>query len=104
MRLGIVAALAVALAVGLAAGVSPFASSSPDGLTKVAEDQGFAETGRLHPVQEEAPAAGYALPGVADDRAATAAAGAAGTLLVFALGAGVAVALRRRRPGPVPAA
>lgn len=88
--------VAVAVAVGLATAVSPFASSSPDGLNKVAEDQGFAGKGRVSPVQEGAPGAGYAFPGVADERLATGLAGFAGTLVVLALGYGLALMLRRR--------
>lgn len=103
MRLGVVAILALALAVGLAAGVSPFASPSPDGLERVAADHGFAQDGRLHALQEQAPAPDYAFPGLEDGGAATAAAGLAGTLLVFGLGAAFAVAVRRRRTALPPA-
>ena len=88
-RLMIVLAILVALA--------PFASASPDGLEKVAEQQGFADRGRLAPVQESAPAPDYAFPSVADARLATALAGLAGALGVFALGAGVAFVVRRPR-------
>lgn len=87
---------AVALAVGLATAVSPFASSSPDGLEKVAQDKGFADAARLHAVQEDAPIPDYAFPGIDDARVATGVAGFAGTLGVFALGSGLAWALRRR--------
>ncbi|MBJ7330414.1 MAG: PDGLE domain-containing protein [Solirubrobacteraceae bacterium] len=92
----LVAAFALVLAIGLAVAVSPFASSSPDGLNKVAEDHGFADTGKLHAVQEDAPIPGYAFPGVSSDGAATALAGLAGVLGVFVLGTGMARVLRRR--------
>ena len=82
--------LALAVAVGLATAVSPYASSSPDGLEKVAGDQAFLDRGRTG----EAPVPDYAVPGVGDPRLATGLAGFAGTLLVF--GAGLAVAARRR--------
>jgi PDGLE domain len=88
--------LAVALAIGLATGLSPYASSSPDGLEKVAERQGFLEQGRLHAVQERSPIPDYAFPGVGDPRLATGLAGFAGTLGVFALGFGLAAAVRRQ--------
>ena len=88
--------IAVALAVGLAVAVSPFASSSPDGLNKVAEDKGFSDAGRLHQVQESSPIEGYAFPGIENDRVAKGVAGLAGTLGVFAGGYGVAALLRRR--------
>jgi hypothetical protein len=93
-------ALALALAVGLATAAAPFASTSPDGLEKVAEEKGFLGEGRPAPVQEESPIAGYAFPGVENERLATGLAGFVGTLAVFAIGYGLAFALRRReRPG-----
>jgi hypothetical protein len=95
MRL--VTILALAVAIGLATAVSPFASASPDGLEKVAEDKAFLDRGRLAPVQESAPAPDYAFPGVDDPRLATALAGFTGTLLVFLLGAGAVAVIRRPR-------
>jgi PDGLE domain len=92
--------LALAVAVGLATGASPYASSSPDGLEKVAEEKAFLEQGRLHSVQEDAPVPDYAFPGVADERVATGLAGFVGTLVVFGVGYGIALMARRR---PVPA-
>ncbi len=98
MRLFIV--LALALAIGLATAVSPYASSSPDGLEKVAEQKAFLDQGRLAAIQEDSPVPDYAFPGVGDARLATGLAGFAGTLGVFALGYGLAAVVRRR---PVPA-
>ena len=86
--------LAAALAVALAVAVSPFASSSPDGLERVAADRAFLEQGRLAPVQERAPIPDYALPGIDDPRVATGLAGFAGTLAVLGLGA---LVVRTRR-------
>ncbi|MEA2290488.1 MAG: cobalt/nickel transport protein [Solirubrobacteraceae bacterium] len=88
--------LALAVAIGLATAVAPWASSSPDGLERVAGEEGFAQSGRLHRIQEDAPAPGYAFPGVSDPRLATGLAGFAGTLVVFGLGYGGAAGLRRR--------
>jgi hypothetical protein len=87
--------LALALAIGLGAGLSPFASAAPDGLARVAQRQGFAGRGHVAAVQRHAPAAGYAFPGVHDQRLAKGIAGFAGTLGVFAAGGGI-VTLRRR--------
>jgi hypothetical protein len=92
----IFAALALALAVGLATAVSPFASSSPDGLEKVAEEKRFLDERRLAAIQEDSPIPDYAFPGVQNERLATGLAGFAGTLGVFALGYGLAFVLRRR--------
>ena len=96
--------LALAVAVGLATGLSPYASSSPDGLERVAADTGFLGDGRLHTVQNHSPIADYAFPGIADQRVATGVAGFVGTLGVFVIAFAIAWALRRsRRDGGVPA-
>jgi PDGLE domain len=86
--------LALAMAIGLGTAVSPFASSSPDGLQKVATDKAFIGDGRT---RDSSPIRGYAFPGVRNERVATGLAGFTGTLLVFSLGYGIA-ALARRRP------
>jgi hypothetical protein len=96
MSLRIFVVLALALAVGLASALSPYASSSPDGLEKVATEKQFLEDGKLHAVQEDAPIPDYAFPGIDNPRVATGVAGFVGTLGVFALGYGLAYVLRRR--------
>ena len=88
--------LALVVAVGLAVLASPYASSSPDGLEKVAETKGFLADGRPHSLQDRSPAPDYAFPGDHDPRLATALAGLVGTLLVAAAGIAV-VGLARRR-------
>ncbi len=97
---GLFVALALACAVALASAVAPFASPHPDGLERVATEQGFGERGTLSAAQEDAPLSGYAFPGVGNERVATGLAGLLGTLAVFALGYAVAWLLRRRRRGP----
>ena len=87
--------LALAVAVGLATVASPYASSSPDGLERVAGDKAFLEQGKLHAVQEDSPVPDYAFPGVDDARVATGVAGFVGTLAVFGLGYGIAAVARR---------
>ena len=89
--------LALALAIGLGTAASPFASSSPDGLNRVAEDHSFNDTGKVASLQESSPVPGYAFPGVHNERLAKGLAGFTGTVLVFALGFGL-VKLARRRP------
>lgn len=88
--------LALAVAVGLATAVSPYASSSPDGLERVATDHGFVDDGKLHAIQDGAPIPDYAFPGIDDPRVATGVAGFVGTLCVFGLGYGLAYVVRRR--------
>ena len=48
------------VAVGLALFASPFASGSPDGLEKVAQDKGFSETAADHGLSDS-PVAGLCL-------------------------------------------
>ena len=97
-------AVALAVAVGLATAVSPFASPHPDGLERVATDNGFIGDGTLHAVQDSSPVPDYAFPGIGDPRVATGVAGFAGTLGVFVVGAGIAWGLRRTRRGAAGAA
>lgn len=89
--------LGIAVAIGLATAISPFASASPDGLERVADDKGFLEEGRLAALQEDSPIPDYAFPGIENERVATGVAGFTGVLMVFAIAYGVAFALRRRR-------
>lgn len=81
------------LAVVLAVFLSPFASSLPDGLEKVAEDYGFIEQGE-EVVQSPLP--DYAVPGMANEKLATALAGIVGTVLTLAVVYGIAVILKNR--------
>jgi hypothetical protein len=91
--------VALALAVGLSSALSPFASRSPDGLNKVAQDKGFAKAEAPGGFQQDgSPIADYAFPGVGNERVATGLAGFAGTLGLFALGLGLARVLRRGTP------
>jgi len=67
----------------LAAVVSRFASEDPDGLTKVSEDHGFAQTEESH----DGPLGGYG-----------AGTGVLGVLIVLGLAGGLTYAVRRREP------
>jgi hypothetical protein len=93
-------ALALAVAVGLGTAASPFASSHPDGLERVATDQGFVDAGTVHRAQDASPIPDYAFPGIDDARVATGVAGFVGTLGIFAVGFGIAWTLRRTRREP----
>ena len=71
--------------------LSPLASSSPDGLEKVAEDKGFMETAR-EAIFEVIP--DYVMPGVGNEAVATILAGIIGTLILFGIGYGLARLLK----------
>jgi len=84
-------ALLVAL---LVAFLSPLASSSPDGLEKVAEDKGFIEEAAESPYELMAD---YLFPGVENEAVATILSGIIGTLAIFGLAYGAARLLRRKQ-------
>jgi cobalt/nickel transport protein len=89
---------AVVVALGLAVFFSPFASSSPDGLERVAEDRHFADADSVQAWQQS-PLPDYTVPGVDSEVLSTSLAGLLGTLATLALGWGLASLLRRRRGG-----
>jgi hypothetical protein len=76
--------------------ISPLASSSPDGLERVAEDRGFIELAGEAPYQV---IADYVFPGVANEALATILAGVVGTLVLFGAAYGLArlLTLRKRQ-------
>ncbi|MGD9014507.1 MAG: PDGLE domain-containing protein [Candidatus Omnitrophota bacterium] len=73
------------IALSLAVFVSPFASSLPDGLEKVAEDKDFIDLAEVQPLVSS-PIPDYAWPGIKDERLATSVAGLVGTLIICGLG------------------
>lgn len=100
LRRVLVAALITAVVVAVVA--SSFASTAPDGLTRVAADQGFLHQGRVADVQKDSPAPGYAIPRIHDRRLARAAGGLVGVIGVLGLTTGVATVVRRRRRHAMP--
>lgn len=89
--IGLVACLAVAC-------LSPLASSSPDGLERVAEDKGFIGLAGEPPFQI---IADYLFPGIENQTLATILAGFIGTLILFGVVYGIAWLLKSRRREPV---
>ncbi len=77
--------------------ISPLASSSPDGLERVAEDKGFVNLGQEAPFQV---IADYVFPGIENEALATILAGLIGTLIIFGVVYGVAWLLKSRRREP----
>jgi len=99
--------VAVVLLVGMIASVvlaslvSFQSSPAPDGLERVAEDQGFAETGR-DSATAGSPLADYAFGGEEDSRSSVATAGLAGVAITAAVAFGMFALLRQRGPRPTP--
>jgi hypothetical protein len=85
------------LAGGLALLVSPFASGSPDGLNRVAVDEGFDKSATEHAL-EGSPVAGYAVRGIEDESVGRGLSGLIGVLLTFGVGLMLFAALRSFRP------
>lgn len=87
-------ALLVCLAV---VSFSPLASSSPDGLERVAEDKGFIDLGQEAPFQI---IADYAFPGIENEALATILAGLIGTIILFGVAYGLAWLVKSRKRAP----
>jgi cobalt/nickel transport system permease protein len=84
----------LAIAVALAFLVAPEASSKPDGLEKVAIDQGFDDGARAHRLADS-PTADYGVGGVDDDRLSTGLAGVLGIGVTFLAAGGLVLLVRR---------
>ena len=84
------------IAVIVAFFLSPFASSWPDGLEKVAHDYGFIANGEKGTILKS-PIPDYAFPGIRNEKMATAISGLLGTLVIFGVGYGLACLLKKRR-------
>jgi cobalt/nickel transport protein len=82
--------------VGLALFVSGFASSSPDGLEKVAGDKGFLQTARDH-LFADGPLADYTVRGIDNERLSTGVSGLIGVLVTFGVGFALFALLRALR-------
>jgi hypothetical protein len=103
LRLGVFIGLGLALAVALAFLVAPEASSKPDGLEKVAIDEGFIDGAQDHDLAGS-PTADYGVRGVDDARLSTGLAGVLGIGVTFLVAGGLVLLVRRRgdsaAPGP----
>ncbi len=88
-------AVGLIVALLLAGVVSGFASSSPDGLEKAAEDTGFAGTAQEHDLAGS-PLADYGVKGIEDARLSGGLAGVIGVGVTLAVGGGLFLVLRRR--------
>ena len=103
-RLGLFVVAGLLVALALAFFVSPQASSSPDGLEKVAIDEGFVGEAAEHDMADS-PFADYGVEGVDDERLGTGLAGISGVAVTFLVATGIGLLVRvaaRRRRGDAP--
>ena len=95
-RLAVFVAAGLLVALALAFFVGPEASSKPDGLNRVAVDQGFADREAAHRTAD-GPLAGYGVRGVGSERLSTGLAGVIGVGVTFGLAGGGLLLVRRAR-------
>ncbi len=108
-RIGLGAFVAIAFAVALILGIfiSPFASESPDGLERVAEDKGFIQKAEeTEQVWKHSPIPDYEFPKVKNARIATGLSGLIGTIITVAVAVAVgliplAIRKSRKRSGTI---
>ena len=82
----------------LAGVVSFYASSSPDGLEKVAEDIGFIDSAKEH-TNSDGVLADYGVKGVENERLSVGAAGVIGVIATGAISTGLFFLIRRKPDG-----
>ena len=76
------------------AALTPLASSNPDGLERLAESQGFAESATEAPFSM---LSGYLFPGIENETVAALLAGWIGVTAIFLLAGGLALVVQKRR-------
>lgn len=87
--------IGILISVTLAFFFSPYASKSPDGLEKVAEDKGFLHKGEGKEVFTS-PIPDYTIPKIKNERLSTSVAGLIGTLITFSFAYGIGYYLKKK--------
>jgi len=94
-RAPVFAAGALAVVLVLASFVSPHASGDPDGLEKIAIDQGFIDQAKPHAIADS-PLADYAVAGVESEGLSTRLSGVIGVSVTLIIGLGLFGRVARR--------
>jgi len=92
--MGKITVIMLLISLALAVFLSPFASQSPDGLEKVAEDKGFIEKGEGKEVLQS-PLPDYSIRWIKNEQISTSVAGFIGTLFVFVVSYVLAIFLKK---------
>lgn len=100
-RRGVAWGIGLAVTLLFAGVVSFYASSSPDGLEWVAEQQGFLQAGADSAALAYSPFADYQVIGLSDERLSVGLAGIVGTIIVLGVGMGLMWLLGRSKPKSV---
>jgi len=90
--------IALGVSLLLALFLSPFASTSPDGLEKVVERKGFSEKGEGWKLWKYAPFSDYAIPWIKNEKVSTALSGLIGTLSIFFIILGIGRLIKKSPP------
>ena len=90
--------IGLGIALILALFLSPFTSTSPDGLEKVAETKGFAEKGETWKFWKHAPLPDYNIPWINNEKVSTALSGLIGTLAIFFIAFGIGKLIKKSPP------
>lgn len=96
LKVLVIGGLAVSLMLALLVG--PVASDSPDGLERVAEENGFMTDAAEHRFSGS-PLADYSVRGISRDSLGTGLSGIIGVLLTFAVGYGLFTVMRSKSSG-----
>ncbi len=89
--------LGLGLSLLMALLLSPYASSSPDGLEKIAQARGFSHLAEERTLWNHAPLRDYTIPWIENRKTSTAFSGLIGTLSIFLTSFGIGKLLRKKR-------
>lgn len=84
------------IAIALAVFLSPYASKSPDGLERVAEDKGFLHKGEGRNIIAS-PIPDYTIPKVKNEKLSTSLAGLVGVIITFSFVYLIGHSIKRKR-------
>jgi len=94
-RLDGIVLIGLGIALLLVLALSPFSSTSPDGLEKVGIEKGFAEKGGEWTLWKHAPLHDYTIPWIKNEKISIPISGLIGTLAIFLIAFGIGKLMRK---------